>query len=60
MFSVYNLRDLDLFNAFVFVVCNFRAGLAVLNDKVYAVGGFNGSLRVKTVDLYDPSKFFFI
>lgn len=32
-----------------------RAGLAVLNDKVYAVGGFNGSLRVKTVDLYDPT-----
>lgn len=33
----------------------FSAGLAVLNDKVYAVGGFNGSLRVKTVDLYDPA-----
>lgn len=32
-----------------------RAGLAVLNDKVYAVGGFNGSLRVRTVDVYDPS-----
>lgn len=32
-----------------------RAGLAVLDDKVYAVGGFNGSLRVRTVDVYDPS-----
>lgn len=32
-----------------------RAGLAVLNDKVYAVGGFNGSLRVRTVDVYDPT-----
>lgn len=27
----------------------------MLNDKVYAVGGFNGSLRVRTVDVYDPS-----
>ncbi|XP_071483433.1 kelch-like protein 3 [Diadema setosum] len=31
-----------------------RAGVAVLNGMVYAVGGFNGSLRVRTVDVYDP------
>ncbi|KAK5640680.1 hypothetical protein RI129_009227 [Pyrocoelia pectoralis] len=31
-----------------------RAGLAVINGRVYAVGGFNGSLRVRTVDVYDP------
>ncbi len=31
-----------------------RAGLAVLNGIVYAIGGFNGSLRVRTVDCYDP------
>ncbi|XP_043473536.1 ring canal kelch homolog [Leptopilina heterotoma] len=32
-----------------------RAGLSVLGDRVYAVGGFNGSLRVRTVDVYDAS-----
>ncbi|RWS10322.1 Ring canal kelch-like protein [Dinothrombium tinctorium] len=31
-----------------------RAGVAVLNGLVYAIGGFNGSLRVRTVDCYDP------
>ena len=29
-------------------------GLAVLNGLVYAVGGFNGSLRVRSIDVYDP------
>ncbi|CAA9994190.1 unnamed protein product [Nesidiocoris tenuis] len=32
-----------------------RAGLVVLNGQVYAVGGFNGSLRVRTVDVYDAA-----
>ena len=31
-----------------------RCGVAVVRGKVYAVGGFNGSLRVRTVDEYDP------
>lgn len=33
-----------------------RCGVAVVNGLVYAVGGFNGSLRVRTVDVYDPLK----
>ncbi len=31
-----------------------RCGVAVVRGLVYAVGGFNGSLRVRTVDVYDP------
>lgn len=31
-------------------------GVAVLNGLVYAVGGFNGSLRVRSIDVYDPLK----
>ena len=31
-------------------------GVAVVGGLVYAVGGFNGSLRVRTVDVYDPVK----
>ncbi|XP_053610720.1 ring canal kelch homolog isoform X2 [Plodia interpunctella] len=30
-----------------------RAGLAAVGAKVYAVGGFNGTLRVRSVDIYD-------
>ena len=33
-----------------------RCGVAVVNGKVYAVGGFNGGLRVKTVIEYDPAR----
>uniref|UniRef100_A0A671MDN2 Kelch-like protein 2 n=1 Tax=Sinocyclocheilus anshuiensis TaxID=1608454 RepID=A0A671MDN2_9TELE len=33
-----------------------RAGLVYMGGVVYAVGGFNGSLRVRTVDAYDPVK----
>uniref|UniRef100_A0A8C4NNH5 Kelch-like family member 2 n=1 Tax=Eptatretus burgeri TaxID=7764 RepID=A0A8C4NNH5_EPTBU len=33
-----------------------RAGVVALNGLVFAVGGFNGSLRVRTVDIYDPLK----
>ncbi|XP_064458270.1 kelch-like protein 2 [Ornithodoros turicata] len=33
-----------------------RAGLAVVDGLVFAVGGFNGSLRVRTVDAYDAAR----
>ena len=33
-----------------------RCGVAVVRGRVYAVGGFNGALRVRTVDEYDPTK----
>ena len=34
----------------------YLTGVAVISGLVYAVGGFNGSLRVRTVDVYDPIK----
>lgn len=51
----YDLRDEKWYQAAEMPSRRCRAGLAVLGDKVYAVGGFNGSLRVRTVDVYDPS-----
>ena len=33
-----------------------RAGVAVSKGTIYAVGGFNGALRVRSVDSYDPKK----
>ena len=30
--------------------------MAVVNNQVYICGGFNGSLRVRTVDVYEPVK----
>merc|ERR550519_481903 len=33
-----------------------RAGVSVYNNQIWAIGGFNGSLRVRTVDIYDPIK----
>ncbi|XP_039756369.1 kelch-like protein 3 [Pararge aegeria] len=30
-----------------------RAGLAAVGARLYAVGGFNGTLRVRSVDVYD-------
>ena len=29
--------------------------MAVVKGRVYVVGGFNGSLRVRTVDEYNPA-----
>lgn len=51
----YDLREERWYQAAEMPSRRCRAGLAVLGDKVYAVGGFNGSLRVRTVDVYDPA-----
>lgn len=38
-----------------FLFFYIRAGLASVCGRIYAIGGFNGSLRVRTVDLYEPN-----
>lgn len=43
---------LDVISSLIFLS---RAGLAMVGGRVYAVGGFNGSLRVRTVDAYDAA-----
>jgi kelch-like protein 2/3 len=51
----YDLREEKWYQAAELPSRRCRAGVAVLGDKVYAIGGFNGSLRVRTVDVYDPT-----
>lgn len=51
----YDLREEKWFQAAEMPNRRCRAGLAMLGDKVYAVGGFDGSLRVRTVEMYDSA-----
>ena len=47
-----NEKWYDLPNALPTRTC--RAGLAVLNDCIYIIGGFNGTTRLKTVQCFMP------
>jgi len=44
----YNSSDMNLRRC--------RAGVSVCKGVIYAVGGFNGALRVRSVAAYDPKK----
>lgn len=44
------------FLLFLCVCVRVHVGVVYMGGMVYAVGGFNGSLRVRTVDAYDPVK----
>ncbi|XP_071828759.1 kelch-like protein 2 [Apostichopus japonicus] len=54
--EVYDLKDESWSTVAEMPSRRCRAGVAVLKGYVYAVGGFNGSLRVRTVDVYDPEQ----
>lgn len=51
----YDLEEGKWYNAGEMLTRRCRAGLAVVEGRVYAVGGFNGTLRVRTVDAYDAA-----
>ena len=55
MYCVLVLIEYQTSGSEILHVCMIT-GVAVINGLVYAVGGFNGSLRVRTVDIYDPIK----
>ena len=48
-------RGFNMWQRDIWMSCYFL-GVAVIGGLVYAVGGFNGSLRVRTVDVYEPMK----
>lgn len=33
-----------------------RVGVAVMNNKLYAVGGYNGSERLSTAEVFNPAE----
>jgi kelch-like protein 20 len=41
---------------FMLSVCIDQVGLAVVNGQLYAVGGFDGSTYLKTIEVYDPEQ----
>lgn len=38
------------------VSCWVQVGLAVVNGQLYAVGGFDGTAYLKTIEVYDPEQ----
>lgn len=51
--SLSSLFIAHIEGALTLCVCVCCTGVVFMAGKVYAVGGFNGSLRVRTVDVYD-------
>lgn len=38
------------------ILSNFQVGLAVVNGQLYAVGGFDGTAYLKTIEFYDTEQ----
>ena len=47
---------MDIWESYLTADCCLQVGLAVVNGQLYAVGGFDGSTYLKTIEVYDPEQ----
>jgi len=54
--EVYNTLTEQWEVAEAMSILRSRVGVAVLNNKLYAFGGYNGIDRLSSVEVFDPAK----
>lgn len=60
MFSAFSFKSdhlLAIIGIYVSTLwCWFQVGLAVVNGQLMAIGGFDGTTYLKTIEVYDPEQ----